>query len=92
MAKHVFSSLSRQNPLFTLVLSSFCLCFLALLDSPEPTAVSGSRLVSGHGLEGPGSLGETMRIHMENQAKLQAMSRSEILQEQKKLLSQLGRH
>uniref|UniRef100_A0A8P4K9G2 RNA polymerase II associated protein 1 n=1 Tax=Dicentrarchus labrax TaxID=13489 RepID=A0A8P4K9G2_DICLA len=47
------------------------------------------RLVSGQGLEGRGSSGETIRIHRENQAKLQAMSQSEILQEQKKLLSQL---
>ncbi|XP_070698735.1 RNA polymerase II-associated protein 1 isoform X2 [Pempheris klunzingeri] len=52
--------------------------------------ISGSRLVTGHGLEGgPDSSGETMRIHMENQTKLQAMSQSEILQEQQKLLSQL---
>uniref|UniRef100_A0AAX7VFD6 RNA polymerase II associated protein 1 n=1 Tax=Astatotilapia calliptera TaxID=8154 RepID=A0AAX7VFD6_ASTCA len=53
------------------------------------TAVSGPRLVSGQGLQGPDSSGETMRIHMENQAKLQAMSQSEILEEQKKLLFQL---
>uniref|UniRef100_A0A3Q2W9B4 RNA polymerase II associated protein 1 n=1 Tax=Haplochromis burtoni TaxID=8153 RepID=A0A3Q2W9B4_HAPBU len=52
-------------------------------------AVSGPRLVSGQGLQGPDSSGETMRIHMENQAKLQAMSQSEILEEQKKLLFQL---
>ncbi|XP_051240577.1 RNA polymerase II-associated protein 1 isoform X2 [Dicentrarchus labrax] len=55
----------------------------------QPTATSGPRLVSGQGLEGRGSSGETIRIHRENQAKLQAMSQSEILQEQKKLLSQL---
>ncbi|MED6251226.1 hypothetical protein ATANTOWER_025878 [Ataeniobius toweri] len=47
------------------------------------------RLVSGDGLQGPDSSGETLRIHRENQAKLQAMSKSEILEEQKKLLSQL---
>ncbi|XP_028994443.1 RNA polymerase II-associated protein 1 [Betta splendens] len=47
------------------------------------------RLVSGQGLSGPGSSGETLRIHEENQAKLHAMSESEILEEQKKLLSQL---
>uniref|UniRef100_A0A8C4HZG1 RNA polymerase II associated protein 1 n=1 Tax=Dicentrarchus labrax TaxID=13489 RepID=A0A8C4HZG1_DICLA len=58
--------------------------------SSQPTATSGPRLVSGQGLEGRGSSGETIRIHRENQAKLQAMSQSEILQEQKKLLSQLG--
>lgn len=51
---------------------------------------SGPRLVTGQGLQGPGSTGETQRIHRENQAKLQGMSQSEILQEQKKLLSQLG--
>lgn len=32
-----------------------------------------------------------MRIHEENKAKLQLMSESEILDEQNKLLSQLGR-
>ncbi|XP_070836075.1 RNA polymerase II-associated protein 1 [Chaetodon trifascialis] len=55
----------------------------------QPAEVSGPRLVSGQGLTGPDSSGETMRIHMENQAKLQGMSQSEILQEQKKLVSQL---
>uniref|UniRef100_A0AAX7TIJ2 RNA polymerase II associated protein 1 n=1 Tax=Astatotilapia calliptera TaxID=8154 RepID=A0AAX7TIJ2_ASTCA len=59
-------------------------------DQLEPAAVSGPRLVSGQGLQGPDSSGETMRIHMENQAKLQAMSQSEILEEQKKLLFQLA--
>ncbi|XP_047467804.1 RNA polymerase II-associated protein 1 [Mugil cephalus] len=51
--------------------------------------VSTPRLVSGQGLRVSDSSGETMRIHKENQAKLQAMSPSEILEEQKKLLSQL---
>uniref|UniRef100_A0A3B5LH26 RNA polymerase II associated protein 1 n=1 Tax=Xiphophorus couchianus TaxID=32473 RepID=A0A3B5LH26_9TELE len=50
---------------------------------------AGSRLVSGEGLQGPDSSGETLRIHQENQTKLHAMSKSEILEEQKKLLSQL---
>lgn len=53
---------------------------------------SGPRLVSGEGLlglRGQDTCGETLRIHRENQAKLQSMSGSEILQEQKKLLSQL---
>uniref|UniRef100_A0A3Q2P2A8 RNA polymerase II associated protein 1 n=1 Tax=Fundulus heteroclitus TaxID=8078 RepID=A0A3Q2P2A8_FUNHE len=50
---------------------------------------AGPRLVSGEGLQGPDSSGETLRIHRENQAKLQAMSKSEILDEQKKLVSQL---
>ncbi|KAM4625484.1 RNA polymerase II-associated protein 1 [Polymixia lowei] len=54
-----------------------------------PSAVTGSRLLSGQGLEGPGSSAETMRIHQENQAKLQAMSQLEILEEQKKVLAQL---
>uniref|UniRef100_A0A8D3BG40 RNA polymerase II associated protein 1 n=1 Tax=Scophthalmus maximus TaxID=52904 RepID=A0A8D3BG40_SCOMX len=50
------------------------------------------RLVSGQGLGGPDSPGETMRIHKENQTRLQTMSRSEIIEEQKKLLSHLGWH
>ncbi|KAM9341123.1 RNA polymerase II-associated protein 1 [Symphorus nematophorus] len=58
-------------------------------DDPEPTAASGPRLVSGQGLAGPDGSGEIMRIHKENQEKLQGMSQSEILEEQKKLLSQL---
>lgn len=56
----------------------------------SPVAASGPRLVSGQGLLGPDSTAETQRIHKENQAKLQEMSQSEILDEQKKLLSQLG--
>ena len=58
--------------------------------SLEPLVVSSPSLVSGQGLGGPDSSGETMRIHRENQAKIQAMSQSEILEEQKKLVSQLG--
>lgn len=60
------------------------------LHSLEPAAFSGPRLVSGQGLEGSESSEETMRIHRENQAKIQGMSQSEILEEQKKLLCQLG--
>lgn len=56
---------------------------------PPSDTVDCSRLLSGEGLQGPDSFGETLRIHRENQAKLQAMSKSEILEEQKKLLSQL---
>lgn len=56
---------------------------------PLSDTVDCSRLLSGEGLQGPDSFGETLRIHRENQAKLQAMSKSEILEEQKKLLSQL---
>ncbi|KAK2891816.1 RNA polymerase II-associated protein 1 isoform X2 [Channa argus] len=51
--------------------------------------VSGPRLVTGQGLMGPDSPGETLRIHVENQAKLQALSECEIIEEQKKLLFQL---
>uniref|UniRef100_A0A8D0D1N6 RNA polymerase II associated protein 1 n=1 Tax=Sander lucioperca TaxID=283035 RepID=A0A8D0D1N6_SANLU len=58
-------------------------------DQCELTVGSGPSLLSGQGLGGPDSSGETMRIHRENQVKLQAMSQSEILQEQRKLLSQL---
>uniref|UniRef100_A0AAQ5ZT51 RNA polymerase II associated protein 1 n=1 Tax=Amphiprion ocellaris TaxID=80972 RepID=A0AAQ5ZT51_AMPOC len=73
------------------VFSSLVLFFFLalLLCSIEPPAVSGPTLVSGQGLGGSDSSGETMRIHKENQAKLQAMSQSEILEEQQKLLSQL---
>lgn len=46
--------------------------------------------MSGQGLLAPDSTEETQRIHRENQAKLQGMAQSEILDEQKKLLSQLG--
>uniref|UniRef100_A0A3P8TYU8 RNA polymerase II associated protein 1 n=1 Tax=Amphiprion percula TaxID=161767 RepID=A0A3P8TYU8_AMPPE len=59
------------------------------MDIDQPPAVSGPTLVSGQGLGGSDSSGETMRIHKENQAKLQAMSQSAILEEQQKLLSQL---
>ncbi|XP_054653538.1 RNA polymerase II-associated protein 1 isoform X2 [Dunckerocampus dactyliophorus] len=51
--------------------------------------VSTSRLVSGERLGAPISSEETRRIHRENQEKLLAMSQSEILEEQKKLLCQL---
>lgn len=47
--------------------------------------------MTGQGLGGPDGSTETVRIHRENQAKLQSMSQSEILEEQKKLLSQLGK-
>uniref|UniRef100_A0A8B9KIQ4 RNA polymerase II associated protein 1 n=1 Tax=Astyanax mexicanus TaxID=7994 RepID=A0A8B9KIQ4_ASTMX len=51
-------------------------------------AAPGSLLVSGQGL-GPDSAAETLRIHQENQARLENMSQSEIVDEQKKLLAQL---
>ncbi|XP_056446930.1 RNA polymerase II-associated protein 1 isoform X2 [Gadus chalcogrammus] len=50
---------------------------------------SGPRLLSGEGLGGPDRSAETLRIHQENQAMLQTMSRGEILEEQRKLLAQL---
>lgn len=62
--------------------------FLSL--SVPSAVVLSPRLVSGEGLTGPDSSAETTRIHQENQAKIQAMSQSEILEEQKKLLSHLG--
>ncbi|XP_061599739.1 RNA polymerase II-associated protein 1 [Cololabis saira] len=55
----------------------------------QSPVVSGSRLVTGQGLGRSEGSRETMRIHKENQAKLEEMSGSEILQEQKKLLTQL---
>ncbi|KAK5857440.1 hypothetical protein PBY51_010688 [Eleginops maclovinus] len=58
------------------------------MDTDDP-ASSAPSLLSGQGLGVPDSSGETMRIHRENQAKLQAMSKSEILQEQRRLLTQL---
>ncbi|KAK2826025.1 hypothetical protein Q5P01_020239 [Channa striata] len=66
-------------------------CAPEAAQTPEPKLpkVSVPKLVTGQGLIGPDSPGETIRIHNENQAKLQAMSESEIIGEQKKLLSQL---
>ncbi|KAK5886336.1 hypothetical protein CesoFtcFv8_017379 [Champsocephalus esox] len=55
----------------------------------KPAASSSPSLLSGKGLGVPDISGETMRIHRENQEKLQAMSKSEILQEQRRLLTQL---
>lgn len=55
----------------------------------EADAAAGSRLISGHGLGVTGGSLEDMRIHRGSQEKLQNMSESEILDEQKKLLSQL---
>ncbi|KAL0969305.1 hypothetical protein UPYG_G00225320 [Umbra pygmaea] len=53
------------------------------------SALAGPRLVSGQGLGGSDSTVETLKIHQENQAKVQAMSKEEILEEQKRLLAQL---
>ncbi|XP_035608488.1 RNA polymerase II-associated protein 1 [Oncorhynchus keta] len=53
------------------------------------SAMAGPKLVSGQGLGGSDSTVEMLKIHQENQAKLQAMSNGEILEEQKRLLGQL---
>ncbi|KTF74588.1 hypothetical protein cypCar_00029926 [Cyprinus carpio] len=53
--------------------------------------VGGPVLLTGQGLRIANSAMETRKIHEENQAKLQAMSQSEILEEQRKLLAQLGK-
>ncbi|XP_066540169.1 RNA polymerase II-associated protein 1 [Hoplias malabaricus] len=53
-----------------------------------PGSVDGPLLLSGQGL-GPESAVETLKIHQENQVRLQNMSQSEILEEQQKLLAQL---
>uniref|UniRef100_A0AAV2JEN9 Tyrosine-protein kinase receptor n=1 Tax=Knipowitschia caucasica TaxID=637954 RepID=A0AAV2JEN9_KNICA len=55
----------------------------------DQTGMAGSRLISGQGLGVRGGSEETVRIHLENQERLQSMSQSVILDEQKKLLSQL---
>ncbi|KAA0711260.1 RNA polymerase II-associated protein 1 [Triplophysa tibetana] len=52
-------------------------------------AVNAPLLVSGQGLGIANSVIETIKIHQENQGKLQAMSQSEILEEQRMLLAQL---
>lgn len=53
--------------------------------------VGGPVLLTGQGLGIANSAMETMKIHEENQAKLLAMSQSEILEEQRKLMAQLGK-
>ncbi|KAI5616829.1 RNA polymerase II-associated protein 1, partial [Silurus asotus] len=55
---------------------------------PAQGTTDGPLLVSGQGL-GPDKTIETKKIHQENQARLQGMSPSEILEEQKLLLAQL---
>ncbi|XP_077587918.1 RNA polymerase II-associated protein 1 isoform X2 [Stigmatopora nigra] len=52
-------------------------------------SVSSSTLVTGEGLGCSNTSEETRRIHSENKEKILAMSSSEILDEQEKLLSQL---
>ncbi|XP_030641630.1 RNA polymerase II-associated protein 1 [Chanos chanos] len=52
-------------------------------------ASGGPLLVSGRGLGRADGTAEVLKIHQENQARLQEMSESEILEEQRKLLAQL---
>uniref|UniRef100_A0A6Q2XGS7 RNA polymerase II associated protein 1 n=1 Tax=Esox lucius TaxID=8010 RepID=A0A6Q2XGS7_ESOLU len=81
--------------LLTNVILRRCKCSetgsLENLHSPLPgfSAMAGPRLVSGQGLGGPGGTAETLQIHQENQAKIQAMSKDQILEEQQRLLVQL---
>ncbi|XP_073683087.1 RNA polymerase II-associated protein 1 [Garra rufa] len=59
------------------------------VESDVMDRVGGPVLLTGKGLGIANSAVETMKIHEENQAKLHAMSQSEILEEQRKLLAQL---
>ncbi|KAL0170241.1 hypothetical protein M9458_034837, partial [Cirrhinus mrigala] len=64
------------------------------MESEQPESdvmgrVGGPVLLTGQGLGIANSAMETMKIHKENQEKLQAMSQNEILEEQRKLLAQL---
>lgn len=56
---------------------------------PVLGTTDGPLMISGQGL-GPEKAVETLKIHQENRARLQEMSPSEILEEQKLLLAQLG--
>lgn len=60
-----------------------------VLNKKDQAEAAGSRLVSGLGLRVTGESQEAMRIHSENEEKLQTMSECEIADEQKNLLSQL---
>uniref|UniRef100_A0A4W4GH39 RNA polymerase II associated protein 1 n=1 Tax=Electrophorus electricus TaxID=8005 RepID=A0A4W4GH39_ELEEL len=63
-----------------------------LVSTPQASGsstVDGPLLLSGEGL-GPDKAEQTLKIHQENQTRLQGMSHSEILEEQKLLLAQLG--
>lgn len=51
----------------------------------------GPHLVTGTGLRGQEAEQEARTIHEENVARLQALAPEEILQEQRRLLAQLGR-
>lgn len=90
----------QVSPLLPIIVSTLKLNYLKRIPTDDSHcsrcsvhlfAITGPGLVSGQGLQVRDSTGETKRIHEENQAKLQAMSQAEILEEQRKLLSQLGR-
>ncbi|KAJ8353581.1 hypothetical protein SKAU_G00211480 [Synaphobranchus kaupii] len=53
------------------------------------TVPESSRLVSGEGLGQRGNTTEALKIHQENQARLEGMSQREILEERQRLLAQL---
>lgn len=54
------------------------------------SSFQGPHLVTGKGLRGQEAEQEAQTIHEENVARLQAMAPEEILQEQQRLLAQLG--
>uniref|UniRef100_A0A4W5RA94 RPAP1 N-terminal domain-containing protein n=1 Tax=Hucho hucho TaxID=62062 RepID=A0A4W5RA94_9TELE len=60
------------------------------MDKDQPPSRLGRfSVMVGQGLGVSDSTVETLKIHQENQAKLHAMSKGEILEEQKRLLGQL---
>uniref|UniRef100_A0AAY4C761 RNA polymerase II associated protein 1 n=1 Tax=Denticeps clupeoides TaxID=299321 RepID=A0AAY4C761_9TELE len=61
----------------------------SITNQPSGLRMGGPLLVSGQGLGSSDAAQETMKIHQENQARLQEMSQEEILEEQRKLLHQL---
>lgn len=61
------------------------------LDKPAGSVHSQqSNIVTGKGLGSLGGEQEAQNIHKENLEKLQSMSQEQILEEQKRLLAQLG--
>uniref|UniRef100_A0AAR2JP44 RNA polymerase II associated protein 1 n=1 Tax=Pygocentrus nattereri TaxID=42514 RepID=A0AAR2JP44_PYGNA len=90
--KSIFAhQIAARNPKLGPCLSNECLNYnlsVCMFSFSVIGFVDGSTLVSGQGL-GPDSAVETLRIHQENQARLQGMPQSEILEEQQKLLAQL---
>uniref|UniRef100_A0AAY4C649 RNA polymerase II associated protein 1 n=1 Tax=Denticeps clupeoides TaxID=299321 RepID=A0AAY4C649_9TELE len=89
---HISAVLSRiiVSDIWTQVqyLSVF-LCSPGLPSLKSYQIMGGPLLVSGQGLGSSDAAQETMKIHQENQARLQEMSQEEILEEQRKLLHQL---